>query len=137
MFQWLNRIFRRGPAPLTGAPRIRREKTYSADSGYVYRYHFEGYRVAGTGGVTGTEYVFAVRADSKTAFRVAVFLENAAVSRWETEHGRDLASNELYAIVKVALFDVFDRREQPSMLKDGVRLREGSIGEFAERLGLD
>jgi len=137
MFQWLNRMFRRGPAPLTGVPRIRREKTYSADSGYVYRYHFEGYRVAGKGGVTGTEYVFTVRAGPKTAFPVPIFLDDAAVSRWEKAHGRDLASNELYAIVKMALFDLFDRREHPSMAREGVHLEPGAMERFTEQLGLE
>ena len=40
------------PEPLRGRPKVRREKIYSADSGYVYQYFYEGFRLlAGQFGV--------------------------------------------------------------------------------------
>ena len=43
MFDWLRK---KKDAPLTGAPAVRRQKTYSAESGYVYQYFYEGQRPA-------------------------------------------------------------------------------------------
>jgi hypothetical protein len=50
------RFFAPKPVPLSGAPAIRRMKTYSAQSGYVYQYFYEVQR-------PGTEFVFSVSAD--------------------------------------------------------------------------
>jgi len=43
MLNWLRK---KKEAPLTGAPAVRRQKTYSAESGYVYQYFYEGQRPA-------------------------------------------------------------------------------------------
>ena len=37
-------FFSKKPLPLTGAPAVRRLKSYSAQSGYVYQYFYEGQR---------------------------------------------------------------------------------------------
>ena len=42
---WFKRLFGGEDAvPLRGAPEVRREMSYSADTGYVYQYFYEGYR---------------------------------------------------------------------------------------------
>ena len=72
MWKWLNKR-QRGeppPAPLTGAPPYRRQKTYTAETGYVYEYYYEGYRVAARNDESGAEHVFAVSADRKEAGRM-------------------------------------------------------------------
>ena len=107
-----DRLFRRAPPaplPLRGAPVVRREKTYSAQTGYVYQYFYEGYRESERGGRAGNEYVFHVTSDRKSAFPMTVFLPNAAVQAWQRGHGRDLTATEQYAAVKMALFEAFDQ----------------------------
>jgi len=57
------RLVSKKEAPLTGAPAVRRQKTYSAESGYVYQYYYEGQRPASRDGSSGIEFVFNVSAD--------------------------------------------------------------------------
>ena len=54
----LRDFFTKKAVPLSGAPPIRRLKTYSAQSGYVYQYFYEGQRPLR--GEAGTEFVFTV-----------------------------------------------------------------------------
>ncbi|MBI3697847.1 MAG: hypothetical protein HY238_23825 [Acidobacteria bacterium] len=104
----LDRLFKRKPAPppLRGAPAVRRQKTYSAQTGYVYQYFYEGYHEERA----GNEYVFQVSSDRKSSFPLTVFLPGAAVEAWQQAHGRALSSTEQYAAVKMALFETFDER---------------------------
>jgi hypothetical protein len=106
-----DRLFRRRPrppAPLRGAPPVRREKTYSAQTGYVYQYYYEGHRESDRAGRAGQEYVFHISSDRKTSFPLTVFLGSEAVDSWQQGHGRPLTSTEQYAAVKMALFQTFD-----------------------------
>src|SRR5215472_14080859 len=91
------KLFRKKEAPLTGAPQVRRQKTYSAQSGYVYQYYYEGHRPFRRNGEEGTEFVFEVSADRKTSAPVSVFLHDEAVHSWEQRHERPLTSTERYA----------------------------------------
>jgi hypothetical protein len=61
---------------------VRRHKSYSAASGYVYQYFYEGYRAAGP----ETEFVFQASADRKAFFPVSVVLPDAVAAQWEREH---------------------------------------------------
>src|SRR5438067_10287353 len=96
--------FLKKEAPLTGAPSVRRLKTYSAQSGYVYRYHYEGQRPFRSGGESGTEFVFSISADRKTWRPTGVLLGDSAVAGWESAHARELSGTERYAVAKMALF---------------------------------
>jgi hypothetical protein len=49
----LRNFFSKKPLPLTGAPAVRRLKSYSAQSGYVYQYFYEGQRPFHSGGESG------------------------------------------------------------------------------------
>src|SRR4051812_16079278 len=100
MFDW----FHKKQAPLTGAPKVRRQKTYSAESGYVYQYFYEGQRPAKRDGSAGTEFVFNMSADRKSSSPVSVFLSDQAIEGWQGEHGREVSSPEGYAGAKLALF---------------------------------
>lgn len=133
MWEWL----RRRPAPLTGAPQVRRQKTYSAQSGYVYQYHYEGQREAARGRERGAEYVFEVTADRKTSFPVSVFVGSEALAVWEQRHGRALTATERYAIAKMALFVAFDEREHPRQMREEVRVRPADVEAILERLGIE
>ena len=83
---------------------MRREKTYSADSGFVYRYVYLGQRPFDH----GTEYVFDVSRDRRVFTSLSIFLKEDALEGWQTQHGRELTGPERYAIAKMALFQAFD-----------------------------
>ncbi len=127
--------FRKNTIPLTGAPAVRRLKTYSAGSGFVYQYWYEGQRPSGA---TGTEYIFSISADRKSYHQLAVQVDTAAVRAWEAAHERTLSGTEQYALAKMALFTAFDERATPAALRGAaVRVREADIEAIIERLGLE
>ena len=123
--------------PLTGAPAVRRQKTYSAQSGYVYQYFYEGQREFGRDQDAGTEFVFDVSADRKTSAPVSVFLTHEAVQSWEERHGRPLVSTERYAAAKMALFQAFDERAHPGLMKQDILVRTADIEAILAGLGID
>ncbi len=124
MLAWLRRLVRKGqPPPLAGAPAVRRLKTYSAASGYVYQYFYEGHR--------GTEYVFQVSADRRTYSSVAVLVSDAALEA----SPRELNSTERYAVAKMALFQAFDERAGPDQMRQPIRVRPEDLAAIAGQLG--
>ena len=127
--------FARKPSPLTGAPAVRRQKTYSARTGYVYQYFYEGQRAAHP--QPGAEFVFDVSADRKTSTPVSVFVLESAVEAWQREHGRALASTELYAVAKMALFQAFDERADPAAMRGAVRVDAGAVADILRTLEID
>jgi hypothetical protein len=132
MFDW----FRKKEAPLTGAPTVRRQKTHSAESGYVYQYFYEGQRPAKRDGAPGTQYVFDVSADRKSSFPVSVSVSDSALEEWQKEHGRQLSSTERYAIAKLALFQAFDQRESPAALHEEVVVQPSDVAAFLATLDI-
>jgi hypothetical protein len=133
----LQKLFGARRAPLAGAPAVRRLKTYSAESGYVYQYFYEGRREARTGSArAGIEFVFRVSADRKTWMPISVVLATSTVQTWEQAHGRELSPAERYAVAKLALFQAFDERSAPAQLRDEVCVRNADIEGIVERLGL-
>ncbi len=118
------KLFVKKDAPLHGVPRVRRQKNYSAGSGYAYEYFHEGWRSSGA----AREYLFTVSGDRKTWFPLSVFVDDAAV--------KTLADNERYGVAKMALFAAFDERESPAVMRESVRVGSESVGELLKRLGL-
>lgn len=131
----LGRFFTKKNGPLSGKPEVRRQKSYSAQSGYVYQYFYEGHRTFAAAD-SGTEFVFSISADRKTWNNTSVLVSNAAVAAWEKAHTRQLNSTERYAIAKIALFQAFDERETPDHMKQEVRVRGADLDGFIETLGL-
>jgi hypothetical protein len=129
-------LFTKRKRVLAGAPPIRRMKTYSAASGYVYQYFYEGHRVYDAFGEHGTEYVFSISPDRKSWHDIGVLVADDAVNGWEAAHQRTLSSTERYAIAKLALFQAFDDRTTPAQLKDPVRVRLADVDGIVETLGL-
>jgi len=127
--------FRKKPAPLAGRPAVRRQKTYSAQTGYVYQYFYEGHRPSA--GERGTEFVFDVSADRKTSAPVSVLVSDAAVESWEGETGRTLSGTEKYAVAKMALFQALDERATPEALREPVRVRPADIQSILAALNID
>ncbi len=72
---------------------IRRLKTYTGQSGYVYQYYFVGKRpaLAGDPEAPSAEYIFDVSADRKTTFVVSVLLQPQALTAWAESRGRALS----------------------------------------------
>ena len=132
MFDW----FRKKEAPLSGAPTVRRQKTHSAESGYVYQYFYEGQRAAKRDGAAGTQYVFNVSADRKSSFPVSVFVSDLALEEWQKQHGRQLSSTERYAIAKLALFQAFDQRETPAAMSEEVVVQPLDVAAFLATLDI-
>ncbi len=133
--RWLDKLIRRETpqAPLHGVPTTRRQKNYSALSGYAYEYFFEGMRDA----PTCREYVFTVSGDRKTWFPLTVSVPHDFIGTWEEAHRRPLADNERYAIAKLALFDAFDNRESPAAMHLPVSLTAQLLDELLSRLGIE
>ena len=132
MFDW----FRKKETPLTGAPAVRRQKTHSAESGYVYQYFYEGQRAAKRDRAPGTQYVFNVSADRKSSFPVSVFVSDSAFDQWQKEHGRELSSTERYAVAKLALFQAFDQRESPAAMSEEVVVQASDVAAFLATLDI-
>ena len=96
---------------------VRRMKTYTGETGYVYQYYFVGKRRALSGApeAPATEFIFDVTPDRKTMFAVSVFLKAEAAAAWAAAHGRELTETEQYGAAKMRLFRGFDQIEK---LKD-------------------
>ncbi len=132
MFDW----FRKKEAPLTGAPAVRRQKTHSAESGYVYQYFYEGHRAAARDGAPGTQFVFNVSADRKSSFPVSVFVADASLGSWQREHARELSVTERYAVAKLALFQAFDQRADPPAMAEEVGVAANEVESFLATLDI-
>ena len=112
MKAWLQRVFAKQPQelPLKGRPPVRREKSYSADTGYVYHYFYEGYRETGSGDDARNEHVFTVSSDRASSFGIKLSLSHKIIGTWQRKHERELNLTEQYALAKMALFQIFDER---------------------------
>jgi hypothetical protein len=126
--------FGKKAVPLRGAPPVRRIKTYSAQSGYVYQYSYEGQRPAAKDG--GVEFAFLSSADRKSWHHVTVLVAQSAVTAWERAHDRTLSPNEWYALAKMSLFAAFDARATPAQMHgEPVCPGQADIDEIMECLG--
>jgi hypothetical protein len=135
-FEVFRRFFSKKSEPLTGAPAVRRLKTYSAQSGYVYQYYYEGQRPYQRSEESGTEFVFTVSADRKNWHATSVLLDAGAIETWERDHDRGLSSTEHYAVCKVALFQAFDERATPDLMTSEIRVRRADLDGIIESLDL-
>ena len=131
MFEWLKR--RREPdLPLTGAPAVRRLKSYQAGSGYVYQYVYRGQRRKGR----EVEYVFDSSADRKTWFPVSITVPDSSVAGWEHDHQRTLTGTERYAVAKLALIARFDETEAPGLLREPITVSDPAARQILATLGI-
>ena len=111
-------------------------KTYSAQSGYVYEYYYQGQRPFQSAGERGVEFVFGVSPDRKNWHDTSVLVHEDAIRNWETAHSRELSSTERYAVAKLALFQAFDERPAPADMKQEVRVRGADVAAIIESLDL-
>jgi hypothetical protein len=117
---------------------IRRMKTYTGQTGFVYQYYFVGKREALPEAPErpAMEYVFDVTSDRHSTYAVSVFLRDEARHLWADAHGRELNEAEQYATAKLRLFAAFDEVED--MASSGRRLVIGpeNIESLLEPLDL-
>ena len=118
---------------------VRRLKTYTAQTGYVYEYYFVGKRpaLADDPWTPATEYIFDVSSDRKTTFAVSVFLPPQVLETYTTSHGRTLSEPEQFAAAKLRLLQALDNI--PDMLHHGRRLilDAESMSVLLQSVGID
>lgn len=129
-------LFSKKRPALSGAPPVRRLKTYSAHSGYVYQYYYEGHREYRSSEDRGVEFVFSISSDRKSWHDTSVLVSDQAIHSWEQAHVRELNLTERYAVAKIALFQAFDERADPARMRDEVRVRHADVDGIIETLGL-
>lgn len=125
------------PTPLRGAPAVRRLKTYSASSGYVFQYYYLGRRETDSQEGLATEYVFEVQVGAGAAAgtrHVSVVLPEQHLDAWAKSQNRELADNERYAVAKLALFQAFDDGESPHTVKPVVYVSYSALDRIAAAL---
>src|SRR5438067_12082277 len=118
---------------------VRRMKTYTGQTGYVYQYYFVGEREAlpDAPEAPATEYIFDVTPDRKTMFAVSVFVREEARRAWASRHGRPLTHSEQYAAAKMRLFQGFDRIEDLRNQSRRLPVDAANIEELLGGLGVD
>jgi len=118
---------------------VRRLKTYTAQTGYVYDYYFVGKRpaLADDPLAPSTEYIFDISSDRKTTCAVSVFLSPQVLQTYADSHGRTLSDSEQYAAVKLRLMQALD--EITDMINYGRRLtlEAESLPALLESVGID
>jgi len=134
---WLGKLFKKEKeAPLRGARPVRREKTYSADTGYVYQYFYEGYRESQRDGEEGIEHVFSVTSDRVSRFPIHIFVAHQVTVAWKESNDRELTPTEQYAVVKMTLFEAFDERTDFDGSARTINVSLENIEQHAETLDL-
>jgi len=115
---------------------VRRIKSYSAATGYVYQYQFQDAHSANEGSASGNEYVYYVSADRKTMFPVRIFVPRDSVESWSKKTGRTLTGTEEYAVAKMRLFQALDELEDFATARPKLTVDESNLGALLERLDL-
>jgi hypothetical protein len=128
------------PAPNNAAVEkpeiVRRIKTYSAASGYVYQYQFHEVHPATRERRAGTEYIYYVTADRKTMFALKIFVARDAIQKWSEGAKRTLTGTEEYAVAKMRLFEGLDDAEDFPASRPDLIVDETNIEELLEKLNL-
>lgn len=97
---------------LRGTPAIRRLKTYRAESGFTWSYHYEGYRKETTP-KPAQAFVFTLQGGSGPAGRISIVIPESTLASTCERTGVPVSSRESYAFAKMHLFSVLDREEPP------------------------
>ena len=115
---------------------VRRIKSYSAATGYVYQYYFYEVEKSRRGLAAGTEYVYMVSVDRKTAVPVKIFVRKNAMENWGARTGRELSGTEEYAIAKMRLFQAFDEVENLAAKPPDLQVDESNLEALIVQLDL-
>ncbi len=115
---------------------VRRVKSYSAATGYVYQYYFYEVLKSHRGFSAGTEYVYMVSVDRQTVFPLRIFVRRDAVEKWDKKAGREMTGTEEYAIAKMRLFQAFDEVEDLASVRPELVVDESNLETLLGRLDL-
>jgi hypothetical protein len=115
---------------------VRRVKTYSAASGYVYQYYFYEVQKTHRGFSAGTEYVYMVSVDRKQVFPLRIFVKQSAVERWGRSAGRELSGTEEYAVAKLRLFQALDESQAIEATPPDLVVDDSNLDELLSQLDL-
>ena len=118
---------------------VRRMKTYTGQTGYVYQYYFVGKREAlpGAPEAPAAEYIFDITPDRKTMFAVSVFVRGEALAAWAARHGRPLSDSEQYAAAKMRLFQALDEIENLRAASRRFPVDAANVEELLATLGVE
>jgi hypothetical protein len=108
---------------------VRRVKTFSAATGYVYQYYFYEVQKTRRRGAEGSEYTYMVSVDRKTVFPLRIFVAREGIETWARAAGRQLTGTEEYAVAKMRLFEALDEipdlaSAQPELVVDASNIEE-------------
>jgi hypothetical protein len=114
---------------------VRRVKSYSAATGYVYQYYFYETQKTRRGSSGGTEYVYMVSRDRKKVFPLRILVRGDAVETWSRAAGRALSGTEEYAAAKMRLFQALDEIEEVEAHAD-LEVDAANLNELLGQLDL-
>jgi len=134
VFDWWHSFFA-SRTDLGGAPKLGRQKTYSAESGYVYQYVLASFRQHRQAGEGVHDYGFQVSGGRGAATLVSILLRASVLRQWETEHGRELTASERYAIAKLTLKRQLDASETPQSVPSEVAPDIADVSYISSLLG--
>ena len=118
---------------------IRRMKTYTGQTGYVYQYYFVGRReaLADAPEAPATEYIFDITPDRKNMFAVSIFVRGEALAAWAARHGRPLTDSEQYAAAKMRLFQALDEIENLRASSRRLPVDAANVADLLAGLGVE
>jgi hypothetical protein len=115
---------------------VRRIKSYSAATGYVYQYQFQDVHPADRDSAKGNEYVYYVSADRKSMFLIRIFVRQDALEHSQQQTGRALTGTEEYAVAKMRLFQALDDVEDFAASRPELTVDDSNLANLLERLDL-
>ena len=121
---------------MTRPEAVRRVKTYSAASGYVYQYYFYEVQKTRRGFSAGTEYVYMVSVDRRQVFPLRIFVKHSAVEKWGRSAGRALSGTEEYAVAKLRLFQALDESQEIQGDQSDLIVDESNLDALLSQLDL-
>jgi hypothetical protein len=115
---------------------MRRVKSYSAATGYVYQYYFFEVGKSRRGISAGTEYVYMVSVDRQHVFPVRIFVQKNAIENWAARTGQTLTGTEEYAVAKMRLFQGFDEVQDMTEKAADLVVDDSNLGNLLSQLDL-
>jgi hypothetical protein len=115
---------------------VRRVKTYSAASGYVYQYYFYEVQKTRRDFSAGTEYVYMVSLDRKQVVPLRIFVKQSAVEKWGRAAGRALSGTEEYAVAKLRLFQALDESQDAERKQLDITVDESNLEALLSQLDI-
>jgi len=115
---------------------VRRVKSYSSESGFVYQYQFHDAVPAERDGEPGNEYIYYISADRKTMVPIRIFVGRKTSDDCARRLGRTLNGTEEYAVAKMRLFQAFDESEDLAKARPELIVDASNVAGLLEQLDL-